>query len=56
MDIKGKVVIRFDGPPGPESCKLIEVEKDGKSINAGEWVRDSESDNWFLVLREDLFE
>ena len=30
----------FDGPPGPESGRFIEVETDdGHSINAGEWTR-----------------
>lgn len=29
----------FDGPPGPESGRFVEVETDdGCSINAGEWV------------------
>lgn len=31
--------IIFDGPPGPEAGRLVEVETDdGKSINAGEWM------------------
>ena len=31
--------IIFDGPPGPESGRFVEVETDdGKSINAGEWI------------------
>jgi hypothetical protein len=31
--------IVFDGPPGPESCRFVEVENEaGASINAGEWV------------------
>ena len=30
--------IIFDGPPGHESGRFVEVETDdGKSINAGEW-------------------
>jgi hypothetical protein len=29
----------FDGPPGPESGRFVEVETDnGHSINAGEWI------------------
>lgn len=33
--------IVFDGPPGPEGPRLIEVEDDtGHSINAGEWLED----------------
>ena len=30
--------IVFDGPPGPESGRFVEVEDDeGKSISVGEW-------------------
>jgi hypothetical protein len=30
--------IIFDGPPGPEAGRFVEVETDdGKSINAGQW-------------------
>ena len=32
--------IVFDGPPGPEAGRFVEVETDdGKSINAGEWIK-----------------
>jgi len=32
--------IIFDGPPSHESGRFIEVETDdGKSINAGEWIK-----------------
>jgi hypothetical protein len=32
--------IIFDGPPGPESGRFVEVETDdGHSINAGEWCQ-----------------
>ena len=31
--------IVFDGPPGPESGRFVEVERDGKSIRLGEWVQ-----------------
>jgi len=41
--------IRFDGPPGPEAGRFVEVEDDtGKSISAGEWVQDGEY--WLLKL------
>lgn len=31
--------IVFDGPPGPESGRFVEVEDEtGKSIDAGEWL------------------
>ena len=31
--------IVFDGPPGPESGRFIEVEKlDGKGVKTGEWI------------------
>ena len=43
-----KLVIRFDGPPGHESGRFIEVELDGTSINYGEWEQDG--DDWLLVL------
>lgn len=48
--LEGRVVIRFDGPPGPESGRFVEVERDGKSINFGEWVKDG--DYWLLVIPE----
>jgi hypothetical protein len=28
----------FDGPPGPESGRFVEVEVEGKSISLGTWV------------------
>jgi len=38
--IPGSVVdVVFDGPPGPESGRFVEVEDaDGKSISVGDWV------------------
>ncbi len=39
----------FDGPPGPESGRFVEVERDGKSISAGEWVK-REDGYWVLRL------
>ena len=43
--------IIFDGPPGPEAGRFVEVETDdGKSINAGEWI---EKDGyWALRITE----
>ena len=46
--IKGRTVIRFDGPPGPEAGRFVEVERDGASIRFGEWLKDGE--DWLLVL------
>lgn len=41
--------IVFDGPPGPESGRFVEVEdQDGKSRSIGKWV---ERDDGFWVLR-----
>lgn len=32
--------ILFDGPPGAESGRFVEVElDDGRSVNAGEWIQ-----------------
>jgi len=32
--------IIFDGPPGPEGGRFVEVETDdGKSIDAGKWIK-----------------
>jgi len=41
--------IRFDGPPGPEAGRFVEVEdRHGKSISAGYWEQDA--DYWLLNL------
>ncbi len=41
--------IVFDGPPGPESGRFVEVENsDGASISGGEWLQ---RDDEFWVLR-----
>lgn len=41
--------IRFDGPPGPESGRFVEVETlDGKGIKVGEWVPDG--NDWLLKI------
>jgi hypothetical protein len=43
--------IVFDGPPGPEAARFVEVEDaDGKSINAGEW-RERPDGFWELVIK-----
>jgi len=43
------VDIVFDGPPGPESGRFVEVEApDGRSISLGEWV---ERPDGYWVLR-----
>lgn len=45
-----KIRIVFDGPPGPQSGRFIEVEDmKGKSFNAGEWRQISE-DLWALEI------
>ena len=42
--------IVFDGPPGPEAGRFVEVETaEGESINAGEWRQ--VGDYWHLVTR-----
>jgi len=41
--------IIFDGPPGPEAGRFVEVETDdGKSINAGDW---KQRDDRYWALR-----
>jgi hypothetical protein len=40
----------FDGPPGPESGRFVEVElDDGRSVRVGEWVRRPD-DFWALRI------
>lgn len=43
------VEIVFDGPPGAEPGRFIEVEQDGKSISFGRWV-DRGDGTWALRL------
>jgi hypothetical protein len=39
VSINTKIDVVFDGPPGPESGRFVEVEDmQGHSINAGEWI------------------
>lgn len=43
--------IVFDGPPGPESCRFVEVEDaNGRSFRAGEWIERPDG-YWALVIR-----
>lgn len=43
--------IVFDGPPGHDTGRFIEVETDdGKSINIGEWVQ--RGNYWVLRITE----
>jgi hypothetical protein len=43
----------FDGPPGPEPPRFVEVEDEqGKSINFGEWVQRSDG-YWALRITTD---
>jgi hypothetical protein len=40
----------FDGPPGPEGCRFVEVENSsGRSIRIGEWVQ-RPNGTWALRL------
>ena len=49
-----EIHIVFDGPPGPESGRFVEVETPwGRSIKAGEWKQRGEY--WVLVLTPDDF-
>ena len=46
-DNNDQVFVCFDGPPGPECGRFVEVETaDGKSVRAGEW--EQEGDYWYL--------
>jgi hypothetical protein len=50
LDETGKhyLHIVFDGPPGPEAGRFVEVEDDtGKSVRFGEWVQ-REDGYWVL--------
>lgn len=45
-----KVHVLFDGPPGPEAGRFVEVETlDGKSVNVGRWI-DRGDGYWALEL------
>lgn len=43
--------IVFDGPPGPEAGRFVEVEtQDGRSVSVGEWVERPDG-YWALRIR-----
>lgn len=44
-----KIQIVFDGPPGPESGRFVEVEQGGESIAFGDWIQ-REDGYWVLEL------
>ncbi len=44
----------FDGPPGPEAPRFIEVEDaEGNSISVGDWVELEDRGYWALKLSQD---
>ena len=46
---KEAVNIIFDGPPGPEGGRFVEVENDaGQSVKVGEWL---DSEDGYVKLR-----
>lgn len=45
------IAIVFDGPPGPEAGRFVEVERDGKSIEFGKWEQIADG-YWQLNLVE----
>ena len=50
MDTLAAINIIFDGPPGPEGPRFIEVETDdGRSIRVGEWQQRQDG-NWGLRI------
>ena len=43
-----KLNIVFDGPPGPECGRFVEVEdEDGRGVAYGEWI-DADNGLWYL--------
>lgn len=51
-----QVDIVFDGPPGPESGRFVEVEDaKGQSVHVGTWLQ-REDNSWALRLRVPLYE
>ena len=45
------ILIVFDGPPGPEAPRFLEVENErGESVSVGEWVELADSGLWALKL------
>lgn len=52
-DPKRKYRIRFDGPPGPEAGRFVEVENEnGESINVGEWKEQNDG-TWILEIPDE---
>ena len=50
MDTFAPINVIFDGPPGPEGPRFIEVETDGgRSIRAGEW-QERPDGSWALRI------
>lgn len=49
----GPIDIVFDGPPGPECGRFVEVEQCGPSISFGTWV---EREDGYHVIRFDPIE
>lgn len=46
--------IVFDGPPGPEAGRFVEVEDSwGKSISIGEWIQRADG-YWVLRIPQGL--
>lgn len=41
--------IVFDGPPGPEAGRFVEVEVEGRSVSAGQWFQ-REDGYWVLRI------
>lgn len=49
VTVNPDIYIMFDGPPGPESGRFVEIENAlGASIEVGEWVK--RGDFWALHL------
>lgn len=49
------VEVVFDGPPSAKGAVFVEVERDGRSVKAGEWV-DRGDGYWALRLRVDHYD
>ncbi len=47
-ELRKEIDIVFDGPPGPEGGRFVEVEDDSKSVSIGRWIR---RDDGYWVLR-----
>lgn len=51
----GAVNIVFDGPPGPEAGRFVEVETDdGKGVDVGQWI-DRGDGTWALRIEKGDF-